>query len=64
MWGKEVNAERLYDLELGYKYQTEQFAAGINLYHMNYKDQFVLTGELNDEGEAVTKNLPKSYRME
>lgn len=63
MWGKEVNAERLYDLELGYKYQTEQFAAGINLYHMNYKDQFVLTGELNDEGEAVTKNLPKSYRM-
>lgn len=62
-WGRSIRSERLYDLEIGYKYQTEQFAAGINLYHMNYHDQFVLTGLLNDEGEAITRNLPRSYRM-
>ena len=30
---------------------------------MNYKNQFVLTGELNSIGEAVTRNLEKTYRM-
>lgn len=30
---------------------------------MNYKDQFVLTGEINGIGEAVTRNLDKSYRL-
>lgn len=56
-------AERLNDLELGYKFQSSKFSAGINLYYMNYKDQFVLTGELNSIGEAITRNLEKSYRM-
>ena len=56
-------AERLGDLELGYKYQSSKFSAGLNLYYMNYKDQFVLTGALNSIGEALTTNLDKSYRM-
>ena len=58
-----LKAERLNDLELGYQYQSEQFTAGANFYWMNYKDQFVLTGELNEIGEAVAINVPKSYRM-
>lgn len=56
-------AERLNDLELGYKYQSSKFSAGANFYYMNYKNQFVLTGELNSIGEAVTRNLEKTYRM-
>ena len=56
-------AERLNDLEAGYKYQSEHFTAGANLYWMNYKDQFVLTGEIDKIGEAITRNLPKSYRL-
>lgn len=56
-------AEQLNDLELGYKYQSKAFSAGLNLYYMNYKNQFVLTGELDDIGEAKTKNFDKSYRM-
>ena len=56
-------AERLNDLEAGYKFQSKKFSAGANFYYMNYKDQFVLTGELNSIGEAVTRNLDKSYRM-
>ena len=55
--------ERLNDLEAGYKFQGKHFTAGANLYWMDYKDQLVLTGELNAIGEALTKNLNKSYRL-
>lgn len=30
---------------------------------MDYTDQLVLTGALNDIGEALTENVPDSYRM-
>ena len=56
-------AERLNDLELGYKYQSQVFTAGANFYWMDYKDQFVMTGELDKIGEAITRNLDKSYRL-
>ena len=62
-YGEEIKAERLGDLEVGYQFHSPRFTAGINLYHMHYKDQFVLTGELDDEGVAITKNIDKSYRM-
>jgi len=55
--------ERLNDLEAGYKFQSQCFSAGANVYWMGYKDQLVLTGELNAIGEALTKNLDKSYRL-
>lgn len=56
-------AERLNDLELGYQFKNRTFSAGVNFYWMDYKDQFVLTGELDDIGEAITRNMPKSYRL-
>ncbi len=56
-------AERLTDYELGYSYTGSWFNGGINLYYMDYKDQLVLTGELNDVGEAMAVNMPDSYRM-
>ena len=56
-------AERLIDYELGYSYTSSWFNGGVNLYYMNYKDQLVLTGELNEIGEAMAVNMPKSYRM-
>ena len=59
----ELKAERLGDLEVGYKYQSSTFSAGTNIYWMNYNDQFVLTGELNEIGEAIAKNVGKSYRL-
>ena len=61
--GADLKAERLNDLEVGYKYQSARFSAGANVYWMSYKDQFVLTGELNDIGEAIAKNVGKSYRL-
>ena len=55
--------ERLNDLEVGYRFQSPRFTAGLNVYRMDYKDQFVLTGEIDAIGEAITRNLDKSYRM-
>lgn len=61
--GTKLKAERLNDLEVGYKYEGRKFSAGANFYYMDYKDQFVLTGELNSIGEAIAKNVGSSYRM-
>lgn len=61
--GIDLKAERLTDFELGYKFASPQFSAGVNFYYMNYKDQFVLTGEINDLGEMKANNSGKSYRM-
>ncbi|MBO5678008.1 MAG: TonB-dependent receptor [Bacteroidaceae bacterium] len=55
-------AERLTDYEVGATYTAKNWHVGANLYWMDYKDQLVLTGELNEIGEAVSANVPKSYR--
>lgn len=57
-----LKAEQLNDWELGYKYQSEHFSAGVNFYYMQYRDQFVLTGEQNAIGEFIARNAGKSYR--
>lgn len=56
-------AERLFDYELGYTFAHSWLNLGANLYYMDYTDQLVLTGELNEIGEAVAANVPDSYRM-
>lgn len=61
--GKDLKAEKLIDWEAGYKFQSPRFSAGVNFYYMNYRDQFVLTGKLNDIGEPIKTNSGKSYRM-
>ncbi len=55
-------AERLIDYELGYTFANKRFQAGVNLYYMDYKDQLILTGELNEIGEPLADNIPDSYR--
>ena len=63
--------ERLYDYELGYSYTfagvtksgyAMPWHIGLNLYFMDYKDQLVLTGEINSIAIFLTKNVDKSYR--
>lgn len=55
-------AENLKNLEVGYHFSTEKYALSANYYLMYYKDQLVLTGELNDVGASIRTNVPKSYR--
>lgn len=54
--------ERLNNIEAGYRFKKQDFTAGINLYSMQYKNQLVLTGQINDVGEAIRSNVAQSYR--
>ena len=54
--------ETLHDWESGYSFQSSTFTGGANFYYMNYKDQLVLTGEINDVGAPIMVNVDKSYR--
>ncbi len=60
---KNPEPETLYDYEVGYSFRHPVFSAGLNLYYMKYKDQLVLTGNVNEIGEPLTSNVPDSYRM-
>jgi iron complex outermembrane receptor protein len=55
--------ERLYDTELGIEQSAHKFSWGATFYHMNYKDQLVLTGKINDVGAYTRTNIPDSYRL-
>jgi len=55
-------SEQLIDYELGYKFKSKDFLLSANLYYMNYNNQLVLTGALDDVGDAIRQNVPKSYR--
>jgi len=55
-------SERLYDAELGYRFQSPNFSFGANLYYMKYKDQLILTGKISEIGEMLTSNIADSYR--
>ncbi len=55
-------SERMLDIEAGLERRTARLIAGMNAYWMDYRDQLVLTGELNDVGYALRTNVPRSYR--
>jgi len=56
-------SENLHNLELGFRTSTITTKVESNLYYMSYRDQLVLTGELNDVGAPVRINVPESYRL-
>ncbi|WP_396197601.1 TonB-dependent receptor [Flavobacterium sp.] len=58
-----VKPERLFDYELGWKYTSPKVKFNANAFYMNYKNQLVLTGALNDVGSPIFTNSGKSYRL-
>lgn len=54
--------EMLIDYEAGYNYSSKRFSLGLNLYYMQYKDQLIPTGMVNDSSDALNVNVPDSYR--
>ena len=54
--------ETVYDTEVGWKFNTKNISLGINLYHMDYNNQLINTGEINDVGYSVHSNIKESYR--
>jgi iron complex outermembrane recepter protein len=55
--------ERLNDLEIGIESKKGKSTFGANFYYMQYKDQLVLTGKINDVGAYTRTNIDNSYRM-
>ncbi|WP_338063203.1 TonB-dependent receptor [Zobellia amurskyensis] len=55
-------SEKLNDFELGWRYVSNAFQLNANAYYMRYKDQLVLTGQLNDVGAPLRANVGDSYR--
>jgi len=55
-------SEKLNDLELGWRYVSPDFQLNVNTYYMGYKDQLVLTGDIDDTGDYIRANVDKSYR--
>lgn len=54
--------EQLQDFEAGTEKRTDKYFIGASLYYMLYKDQLVLTGQINDVGAYTRVNVPNSYR--
>lgn len=55
--------ERLYNTEIGYRQTWNKAALGVNFYHMYYRDQLALNGQINDVGAFTRINIDKSYRL-
>jgi iron complex outermembrane recepter protein len=54
--------EQLIDLEAGLKYTNKKLTLNINLFNMQYKNQLVLNGEINDVGAYNRINVESSFR--
>ncbi|MCK7556978.1 TonB-dependent receptor [Chitinophaga sedimenti] len=61
--GQTPKHETLRNLEAGYVYTGQRAAVQANVYYMNYKNQLVLTGKVNDVGAYTRTNIPESYRL-
>ena len=55
-------SERMQNVEAGFRTQSGKWAFAANYYLMHYTNQLVLTGQINDVGNSVRVNVPKSYR--
>ena len=60
---EKVTHEKLIDYELGYSYKNKKIALSTNAFYMDYKDQLVMTGEINNVGNTIMMNVAKSYRL-
>jgi iron complex outermembrane receptor protein len=54
--------ETLYDTEIGFKYNNSDFRFNANAYIMNYDNQLIKTGEINDVGYFTSENVKSSFR--
>ena len=55
--------ETLNDLEFGWRLKSEYVKLNTNVYYMNYKNQLVLTGALDDVGAPIRATSGDSYRL-
>ncbi len=54
--------EKLWDTEISYRFSTSKINLELTGYYMDYKNQLVPTGRLNDVGAYNRVNVDQSYR--
>lgn len=54
--------ERLNNVEAGVRAKAGSFSYNANFYYMGYRDQLILTGQINDVGAYIRENVAASYR--
>ena len=54
--------ETMVDYELAYRLNLNRTVLETNLFYMDYNNQLVLTGEINDVGAPIMTNIRDSYR--
>jgi iron complex outermembrane receptor protein len=59
---KRPKHETLQNVEIAYNYMKEKTFFSANYYLMNYVNQLILTGEINDVGGYTRTNADNSYR--
>ena len=55
--------EVLDDIEFGWRYKNDRIHLNTNIYYMNYKNQLVLTGAIDDVGAPIRATSGKSFRL-
>ena len=54
--------EKLWDTEIGFRYESVKTGIQLTVYNMEYDDHLVPTGRLNDVGAYTRVNVDESYR--
>ena len=55
--------ESLNDYELGWRFKNDILNLNTNIYFMDYQNQLVLTGEIDDTGDPLRGTSGNSYRL-
>jgi iron complex outermembrane receptor protein len=61
--GETPKHETLRNIEAGWRLRKQNITLTANYYLMDYKNQLVPTGKLNDVGALIRTNVDESYRM-
>ncbi len=60
--GKVPKHETLRNIEAGWRFRNQNITFTVNYYLMDYKNQLVPTGKVNDVGALIRTNVDESYR--
>lgn len=55
--------ESLNDYELGWRFVSPNFQINTNVYYLDFENQLVLTGQLDEVGFPIRQNSGQSYRL-
>lgn len=58
-----VQPERMYDVEVGYNFRSNNLNFSTNLYYMLYTNELVKSGQIDVFGDPIDGNAPRTYHF-